>query len=60
MEGLKRLFDFPRYQLANKPLEMCMATTTVSKTMSSQEYVEMAEHSFLDLELGVSVGDASA
>ena len=60
MEGLKRLFDFPRYQLANKPLEMCMATKIDGewKTISSQEYVEMAEHFSLGLmELGVSAGD---
>lgn len=60
MEGLKRLFDFPRYQLAHKPLEMCMATKIDGewKTISSQEYVEMAEHFSIGLmELGVSAGD---
>lgn len=63
MEELKRLFDFPRYQLKHCPLDVCMATKIDGewKTISSKEYVELADYFSLGLlELGVEAGDKIA
>lgn len=63
MEELKRLFDFPRYQLKHCPLDVSMATKIDGewKTISTREYVELSERFSLGLmELGITAGDKIA
>ncbi len=60
MNTPSRLFDFPRYQLANNPLKISLATKKRGKweTVSSKEYVELSEHFSLGLmEKGIQPED---
>lgn len=60
MNTPSRLFDFPRYQLANNPLKISLATKKNGKweTVSSKEYVELSEHFSLGLmEKGIQPED---
>ncbi|MCC5918465.1 MAG: long-chain fatty acid--CoA ligase [Cryomorphaceae bacterium] len=51
MDMPTRLFDFPRFQLANKPLKVSLATKQGGKwnTFSSQEYVDLSDNLSLGL-----------
>lgn len=55
-----RLFDFPRYQLAQKPLRVSLATKKNGnwETVSSEEYVKLSTHLSLGLlEKGIKPDD---
>jgi len=62
-KDIKRLFDFPRFQLANHPLDVSLATKIDGKwkTVSSAEYVELSDKLSLGLlELGLKEGEKVA
>ena len=62
-KDIKRLFDFPRFQLANHPLDVSLATKFDGKwkTISSAEYVALADQFSLGLlEMGLLQGEKVA
>lgn len=59
----KRLFDFPRYQLANNPLKDSLSSKVDGKwkLISTQEYVDLSEQfSRALIEHGIGAGDKIA
>ena len=63
MDRPTRLFDFPRYQLENKPLEKCLVNKVKGewKPISTQEYVDMADKiSRALIDMGVAPGEKIA
>src|SRR5699024_7173005 len=63
MQTIKRLFDFPYYQLKNNPLNVALATKRNGKweTLSTQEYIDLSNQlSRALLNIGIQPNDKIA
>lgn len=61
--SISLLFDFPRYQMENTPLENCFVykSESVWKNISTKQYIELANNASRSLvELGIAPGDKIA